>query len=229
MNGNRLRLAVFDVDGTLVDSLAAIVRSMAGAAEIAGLAAPDPSVVRGVVGLPLLEAVARVFPEAPAGLHPRLAQGYKDTFWTQHESDSTEEALFPGMTDVLDRVEATGALLGIATGKGRRGLDAVLERHGLAGRFVTLQTGDVGPGKPHPDMLHRAIAECGVEAQDTVMIGDTTFDIAMARAAGVTAIGVAWGYHAVPDLHATGADYVAERTGDLPALIERGFGRAVPR
>ncbi len=110
-------------------------------------------------------------------------------------------------------------LLGIATGKSRRGLMATLERHGLERRFVTMQTGDNGPGKPNPDMLIRAMDETGTEPDDTVMIGDTTFDVAMARAAGAVAIGVGWGYHDAEELRAAGAHHVIGAFEELPATM----------
>jgi len=120
---------------------------------------------------------------------------------------------------VLSRLEARGWTLGVATGKGRRGLLAVLERHGLAGRFATLQTGDVGPGKPHPAMLERALAETGIDAAQAVMIGDTSFDMLMARSAGVRGFGVSWGYHAPEELEAAGAVALASDFAHLVDLL----------
>ncbi len=109
----------------------------------------------------------------------------------------------------------------MATGKARRGLLAVLEQHGLETRFATLQTADVGPGKPHPAMLERAMAEVGVAPSDTVMIGDTSFDMLMARSAGASAIGVSWGYHPVAELEAAGAHSIVGHFNELPAAMAR--------
>jgi phosphoglycolate phosphatase len=216
-----LRLIVFDLDGTLVDSLATIQRSMAGAAARLDLAAPDPARVRGVIGLPLREAVGAVFDEAPEETWDALATAYKEAFWALTAEGDSNDDLFPGALDCLEALDAAGFLLGIATGKGRRGLDAVLHHHGLHARFVTLQSSDDGPGKPHPAILRRAMAEAGADAATTVMIGDTTFDMEMAKAAGVAAIGVAWGYHAVAGLRDVGADHIATTFDDLPPAIER--------
>ena len=226
MSTDALRLVVFDLDGTLVDSLSTIQQSMAGAAVRRGLAAPDPARVREVVGLPLREAVGAVFDPAPESQWDDLAQAYKDAFWEIVGQGDHDEPLYPGVLDCLDALDRDGFLLGIATGKGRRGLDTTLNLHDLRARFVTLQTSDTGPGKPHPAMLRRAMAEAGVDAAATVMIGDTTFDIEMAKAAGVAAIGVSWGYHAVDGLRAVGADHIATAFADLPPAIDRLLGRA---
>ena len=116
-------------------------------------------------------------------------------------------------------LEEAGVLLGVATGKSRRGLDAVLKVHSLTGRFVTLQTADVGPGKPNPHMVHRALAETGAEEAGTVVIGDTTYDIQMARNARVRSVGVSWGYHAVPELERAGADRIVHRGRDVATAV----------
>jgi phosphoglycolate phosphatase len=131
-----------------------------------------------------------------------------------------DEPLFPTMLETLSAVEAAGWVLGVATGKSDRGLAHVLASHGIGERFVTLQTADRHPSKPDPAMLVAAIVEAGAAPATTVMIGDTSFDMAMARAAGVRGIGVAWGYHEPAELIAAGADVVATRVDSLPALME---------
>lgn len=215
----RLRLVVFDCDGTLVDSQHAIVACMAAAYAVEGLTPPQPADVRRVIGLPLLECMARLSPDHAADGHARLTEAYKEAFFTLRQSPDHYEPLFDGALAMLDQLEAEGFLLGIATGKAKRGLLAVLERHGLAERFVTLQTGDMGPGKPHPAMLQRAIAETGVAADDVVMVGDTSFDMLMARNAGVRGIGVGWGYHPTEELRAAGAHAIIERFDELPGVL----------
>jgi len=220
------RLVVFDVDGTLVDSLSAIRAAMAGAASGAGLAEPPAEQVRQVIGLPLIVAIARIFPEESSAVHERLAQGYKESFWALTGSGTADDVLFPGIIDCLDQLDAAGYLLGIATGKGRHGLDTVLERHSLAGRFVTLQTADLGAGKPSPDMLLRAMSEAGTGPMQTLMVGDTTYDMEMAVAAGARAIGVAWGYHDAADLHSAGAHTVVENAAAIAPLAGALFGAA---
>ena len=217
MSGAANRLAVFDCDGTLVDSQGIIVAAMTAAFEAGGLAAPDAHGIRHVVGLPLAEAILRLA-TVPCDT-ARLADLYRDAYGARCVLAEFQEPLFHGVGPALDALEQAGYLLGIATGKGRRGLVRVLDRHGLTGRFVTLQTADDCPGKPSPDMLIRARAEVGADRAETVMVGDTIFDMQMARNAGVRAIGVAWGYHEAADLIAAGADVVAQDYAGLPALI----------
>jgi phosphoglycolate phosphatase len=216
---SRLRLAVFDCDGTLVDSQHAIVTCMAAAYAAEGLVAPTPDAVRRVIGLPLLECMARLSPDHPEARHARLTEAYKEAFFALRQRPDHHEPLFEGALAALQQLEDAGYLLGVATGKARRGLVAVLERHGLGGRFVTLQTADLPPGKPHPAMLQRAMAETGVDAENTVMIGDTSFDMLMARSAGVRAVGVAWGYHPIEELRAAGADAIITRFDELPGIL----------
>jgi len=217
----RIRLAVFDCDGTLVDSQRAIVEAMTAAWLAEGLEPPVASNVRRVVGLPLMHAVARLAPERARDDHARLAGHYQEAFRDLHRRPDHEEPLYPGMLEALDALASKGMLLGVATGKGRRGLKATLDRHGLAERFVTLKTSDDGPGKPDPDMLHQAMAETGAGPRDTVMIGDTTFDVMMACAAEVAAIGVAWGYHTPDSLVEAGAALVVEDCAELPDAVDR--------
>ena len=215
----RLRLVVFDCDGTLVDSQHAIVACMTAAYAAEGLPPPDAAAVRRVIGLPLLECMMRLSPDHAAAGHARLTEAYKEAFFTLRQRPDHHEPLFDGALDALDRLEVEGFLLGIATGKAMRGLLAVLERHNLAKRFVTLQTGDMGPGKPNPAMLERAIAETGVAAHEVAMVGDTSFDMLMARSAGVRGIGVSWGYHPPAELRSAGAHSIIEYFDELPGVL----------
>lgn len=212
-----IRLAIFDCDGTLVDSQANIVTAMVDAFALAGLPAPDPLAVRRVVGLSLPEVMAVLAPDADA---QALAETYKRCFHRLRLEGRVEEPLYDGVAAMLAEMEAAGWLLGVATGKSDRGLRLVLEHHGLADRFVTLQTADRHPSKPHPSMIEQALAEAGAERAQAVMIGDTRFDIAMAHNAGVRAIGVAWGYHDPAELLAEGADAVARHPSEIPALAQ---------
>ncbi len=214
-----LRLALFDCDGTLVDGQFAIIDAMTQAWAEHGLGEPDPMEVRRMVGLSLVEAVSLLLPTHDAEVHVAVAESYKRAFSAARGRGEVDEPLFPGIVDTLAALEEAGVLLGVATGKSRRGLDAVLKVHGLTGRFVTLQTADVGPGKPNPHMVHRALAETGAEEAGTVVIGDTTYDIQMARNARVRSVGVSWGYHAVPELERAGADRIVHRGRDVATAV----------
>lgn len=216
-----LRLAVFDCDGTLVDSQRAIIASVGAAWAGEGLAPPPPDAIRRVVGLALAEAIATLAPDEPSTRQAALTEAYKDAFRDMREQGTADENLFPGIPEALDALEAAGWLLGVATGKSRHGLDRTLEAHGLAGRFVTLQTADRAPGKPHPAMLEQALGEAGVEASHALMIGDTTYDILMAVNAGVRPVGVAWGYHPADELTEAGAAEILTEAAALPACAAR--------
>lgn len=209
------RLAIFDCDGTLVDSQANICVAMEECFGEAGLPAPDRAAVRRIVGLSLPQAMQVL---APGHDHDALTEAYKRCFHRMRAEGRVEERLYDGIPEVLAKMEADGWLLGIATGKSDRGLRLVLEHHGLAHRFVTLQTADRHPSKPHPSMIDQCMADAGATTATTVMIGDTSYDILMAHNGGVRAIGVAWGYHDAQELLREGADAVALHPSDLPTL-----------
>jgi phosphoglycolate phosphatase len=211
-----VRLAVFDCDGTLSDGQAAICAAMAEGFTEAGLTAPDPHHVRRIVGLSLPSAIARLAPGETPEAHGRVVQAYKQAFFRARERGLVQEPLFEGIAGLLARLRGTGWRLGVATGKSDRGLQGCLHMHGIFDLFVTLQTADRHPSKPHPAMLETAMAEAGALPADTVMIGDTVYDIEMAVAARCRAIGVAWGYHDPAELLAAGAEAVAE----TPAVLE---------
>jgi phosphoglycolate phosphatase len=221
---SRSRLAVFDCDGTLVDSQHNIVAAMAAAWRAQGLQPLAASSVRRVVGLPLLEAISRLHPLGSAEVHLSLTDNYKKAFHCMRQEPDHREPLYPGTVEALDAMEAAGYLLAVATGKSRRGLDATLERHGLEGRFMALKTADDGPGKPHPHMLEEAMADAGAAPDSTVMIGDTVFDIEMAGNAKVRSIGVSWGYHDPDELRVAGAAGVIDEFGELAEMTAMLFG-----
>jgi phosphoglycolate phosphatase len=215
-----MRLAVFDCDGTLVDGQADVCEAMDRAFAAAGLAAPDRHLTRRMVGLSLPEAMRKLHPAGEPVIHDALAAHYRDAYRARRTAGVLDEPLFDGIAALLERLSAAGWLLGVATGKSDRGLAHCLATHGIAGHFVTLQTADRHPSKPHPAMLEAAMAAVGATPGETAMIGDTSYDIAMARAAGVRAIGVAWGYHPPAELTAAGAEAVAEDTAALFDLLE---------
>lgn len=218
------RLAVFDCDGTLVDSQHNIVAAMSEAWRAFGLEPLPGAVVRRVVGLSLVEAVAMLLPEGESPDHVQLGELYKKAYFTLRQQPDHSEPLYPGAAESLRALEADGVLLAIATGKTRRGLDATLVHHGLTDRFVALKTADDGPGKPHPHMLEEAMAEAGAVPNSTIMIGDTIFDIEMAGNAQVRSIGVSWGYHGPDELRAAGAAGVIDEFGELAEMTAMLFG-----
>lgn len=215
-----LKLVIFDVDGTLIDSQAEIMAAMTAAFAAEGLAVPPRAAVLGIVGLSLDRAMAVLVPDLPETRQAVLVAGYKAAFnaaRTLH--GAAVSPLYPGARDVLDLFMAQpDTLMGIATGKSQRGLDAMIDAHDLRRYFVTRQVADHHPSKPHPSMIRAALAETGVAAADAVMVGDTVFDMDMAQAAGVRGIGVTWGYHAADALRAR-TDTVIDRFVDLPGVL----------
>jgi phosphoglycolate phosphatase len=218
-------LVLFDCDGTLVDSQAIIVAAMEGAFRSNGLAPPDRAAILSIVGLSLPVAVATLVADRPEVSAPAVVAAYKEGFHRLRTDPAHREPLYPGARAAIDAIAARpDVLLGVATGKSRRGLDAVLGHHRLADRFVTLQTADDAPSKPDPTMVRRALLETGVEAERTVVVGDTAFDVEMALAAGAHAIGVAWGYHPVERLVSAGAERIVDGFAALPAAIGTVLG-----
>ena len=217
---DRLRLVLLDCDGTMVDSAWSIVLAMTRAWAALDLGTPPtPEAIRHIVGLPLEEGTALLLPGEDRMASDALAAAYRRAFLDLRETDTAEEPLYPGLVEALDRLEATGTLVGVATGKAMRGLRATLGRHGLMDRFVTYQTADGGPGKPHPRMVFDAMAETGADARGTLMIGDTSYDMMMAKNAGVAAIGVSWGYHSDELLMAAGADRLVRDWADVADTV----------
>ena len=209
------RLAVFDCDGTLVDSQHSICTAMTLAFESEKLSVPDRAAILSVVGLSLPLAIARLLPEAEADFHDHLSERYKCAFQQMRRDDGVSEPLYPGIVELIRDLDADGWLLGVATGKSDRGLSLCLAHHGIDAHFVTLQTADRHPSKPHPSMLFTAMADAGAVPETTVMIGDTSYDIEMALNAGTKALGVGWGYHPPANLIAAGAHGVAMDSAEL--------------
>lgn len=222
------RLAIFDCDGTLVDSGATIYRAVAETFEQHGIAVPPPRECRRVIGLSLVEAMQALVPGANREDHALLTETYKGKFIQARLEGRVEEPLFDGIAGLLDALEADGWLLAVATGKSGRGLGHCLARHGLGQRFVSLQTADRHPSKPHPAMALQAMADAGAAPETTVVIGDTSYDMGMARAAGAVGIGAGWGYHDEHELLAAGAAAVAMEPGEviglLPEFGDRRYG-----
>ncbi len=223
MNGRKL--VVFDVDGTICDSQNHIVAAMAHAFANEGLQCPERAMVLGIVGLSLPEAMARLVPDLPVTIQNRLVAGYKSGYFAERAAGLAP--LYDGMRDVIDTLaERNDVALGVATGKSRRGLDHLLHGHRLEGKFVTRQVADDHPSKPHPSMLLAAMSEAGVPPERTVMIGDTTYDVAMGKAAGVSTLAVAWGYHGADALAAAAPRRMIGAVAQIAQALDEIWGPA---
>ena len=218
-----IKLAIFDCDGTLVDSGATIHSALQSTFDTHGLDCPPRDVTKKVIGLSLVESFAVLVPD---GDHAALTRTYKDAFFAMRGAGRVEEPLFDGIIELLDELEADGWLLGVATGKSDRGLKYCLEGHGLSERFVTLQTADRNLSKPHPAMALAAMAEAGADPAQTIFVGDTGWDMGCARAAGAGALGAGWGYHEIEELTAAGAHAVAAEPAEIMALADQWIGRS---
>lgn len=213
------KLAIFDCDGTLVDSQANICLAMEHAFDEAGMTPPPRHATRRIVGLSLVEAMRVLLPETEEATHRDMAERYKASYLVLRNNGLEHEPLYDGIAALLSSMDENGWLLGVATGKSDRGLERCLDHHGIKGLFMTLQTADRHPSKPHPAMVYQALADACVEAANAVMIGDTVYDIHMGKAAGTRTIGVNWGYHPVDELRGAGADEIAESMDELEALL----------
>lgn len=214
-----VRLAVFDCDGTLSDGQAGVVNAMEAAFAEVGVPPPPQARVRRIVGLSLPQAIRHLVPDMSEQRQLALVEAYKHAFRRSREDGTLREPLFEGMADMLGRLHGSGWTLGVATGKSDRGLASTLALHGLSGLFSTTQTADRHPSKPHPAMLQAAMDDALAAPEGTCMIGDTVFDMQMAVAAGVRAIGVSWGYHEEAELIGAGAVAVAGDMAELEKLI----------
>ncbi|WP_230533498.1 HAD-IA family hydrolase [Microvirga roseola] len=213
-----MKLVLFDVDGTLVDSQNIIVASLGQAFAAFGLEPPSRELSLSIVGLSLTEAFTVLAgPNAPID---GLVQAYKDSYAVLRLDPANDAVLFPGAGECVERLSRReDALLGIATGKSRRGVGYLLDRYGWHHVFSTIQTADDAPSKPHPAMILQAMEELGVAPADAVMIGDSSYDMAMARAAGVAAIGVSWGFQPVAALKEAGAGRIVDSFAELEPIL----------
>jgi phosphoglycolate phosphatase len=217
-----LKLVIFDMDGTLMDSQEFIHFAMKYAFDKAGHPAPRQADVLATVGLSLDAAVAILLPDLDEAENARTVELYRHSFIELREKMGAEAKapLYPGARAALERLHAVDEiLLGVATGKARKGLDHAYESHNIGHFFQTSQTADTHPSKPHPSMLHQALKDTGVEAARAVMVGDTEFDMEMGRAAGFKTIGVSWGYHPVSRLGA--ADVIIDDFAALDGALNR--------
>lgn len=210
------RLLVFDWDGTLMDSLDKIINCMQAAALDVGCECPLREEVRDIIGLGLMEAIVQLFPTLEPATQECLANCYRQHFLREN---TTPSPLFPEVREVLQHLTGQGYLLGVATGKSRRGLNQSLVTSGLQDYFQATRCADETFSKPHPEMLLQLMDELGVRPAETLMIGDTEYDMEMAGNAGAYALGVSYGVHPCDRLSKHLALGCLERLGDLPRWL----------
>ena len=207
----RYKLLVFDWDGTLIDSAAAIVDALQLACVDMGLERPADDRARHIIGLGLDDALRYLVPELAVDDYAGLVERYRFHFLVRDGAT----ALFPGTAEGLARLEHRGHLLAIATGKSRRGLERALERTGVRNRFAASRCADEGFSKPHPGMLQAVMDELMIPAESTLMIGDTTHDLLMAANAGIRSLAVSYGAHPRDALIAMGPEACVDSTQEL--------------
>lgn len=212
----RRLLVLFDIDGTLLDSGATIAETMMQAFLAAGEAPPSPARVRAAIGLSLPEMVDLLAPRIDGDVREKILNGYRLRYFDLVEQDEVLP-VFPGAARALEWLASTGFALGVTTGKAGRSTQHMLRETGWAHLFHSVQCADGNPSKPAPDMVLRAQSETGFGPSEAVVVGDSTYDMQMARAAGVRAIGVSWGYSPVAELLAEGATAIAR---DFEHLVE---------
>ena len=215
--GKRFELIVFDWDGTLMDSTGAIVASIQAAARDLGIEPPSDERAHHIIGLGLIDALRHALPDLPAERYQDVALRYRQHYMSRDQ----DLLLFDGAEALIDELAAAGHYLAVATGKTRKGLDRAFEVSGLGSRFRASRCADECHSKPHPQMLEELMAEFGVEPDATLMIGDTTHDLLMARNAGVAALGVAYGAHPRASLEAESPLYCAANVAQLAAWLRQ--------
>jgi phosphoglycolate phosphatase len=218
---NNLGMIVFDCDGTIVDSQKALVEIMQKTFGLYDLQLPKREEILFGVGLELSAGIERLLPRRHGMDIHKLSETYKKLAARNRENKSQTDLVYPDAVNVIRRLYSDQWLLGIATGKSRTGLDHVLTLHNLSELFITKQTADSAAGKPSPEMLENAMSETGVSPRNVFMVGDTTYDMCMAKNAGTRAIGVSWGYHTTNDLLGAGAEIVLHSYQDLLAYFQR--------
>jgi phosphoglycolate phosphatase len=222
-----IRLAVFDVDGTLVDSRRSIQASSDAAFRHLGRSPPPYEAVRQTIGLSLSEGLALLAPDLSVGELAEMLDFYKTYFSELHQDPAWRDPLYSGAAELLDGLKREAWKIAMATGQSRRGVERALRVHAWADIFDSTHCADDGPGKPHPSMLLEAMRALGAAPERTIMIGDTAHDIRMARAAGVRSVGVTWGFHTRAEIEAAGADLICDTFAELEQILEN-FGPNSP-
>lgn len=212
------KLIVFDWDGTLMDSEARIVACIQAAFADVGQTPPSRAAARNIIGLGLGEAMAELWPQAGPAERERVVDCYRRHFL---ETNDTPSELFDGAVELVDWLAGRGHLLAVATGKSRRGLDRVLDSTGLRSRFHATRCADETFSKPHPQMLIELMDELGVRQEETLMVGDTEYDMQMARNAGTSALAVCHGVHERERLLRHGPLDCLASLLDVPAWFDR--------
>ena len=221
---DRLKLAAFDLDGTLLDSIPSIVAGVGACWDALGFPPVEDDDIRNIIGLPWENSIEMLMPGAGEREIGMIREYYSEIVNGKRAGpDRPPEILFPGVVELLDALEADGFVLAIVTSRSNRRLLDLLAENGVGDRFVAVKTADQGPGKPNPFLLNEAMREAGVERGDTVMIGDTTYDMMTGRNAGTGAIGVTWGVHPAGELDRAGAHHIAHEFADLVGLIDRSL------
>jgi phosphoglycolate phosphatase len=216
-----MKLVIFDVDGTLVDSQTFIVEAQTRAFAAHGMELPSRDKMLSIVGLSLVQAFIELTGDEDKAV--TLANAYRAAWQEMRLDPAYADALYPGAREAVEQLaQRDDLLLGVATGKSVKGVHHMFDEHGWHKYFTTVQTSDHHPSKPHPSMILAALSETGIQPQDSVMIGDTGFDMAMARAAGVRRIGVTWGYHDAARLRESGAEHLVADYTQLMALLASG-------
>jgi phosphoglycolate phosphatase len=216
--------AVFDIDGTLVDSRAIITTCMDAAFIGAGLPAPGYEKTRRVIGLSLPVGLSILAPDTDETDQNRILESYRAAFFQMRQDPAMASPLYEGVASLLEQLLAANWVLGIATGKSRRGLDAMMEQFGWHKSFAAHFCADDGPGKPHPHMVLENMRIVNAKTSQTIVIGDSEHDMAMAVAAGARAVGVTWGFGTSGEMLAAGADDVVDTMAELTAFL-RAFGQ----
>jgi len=216
-------LVVFDCDGTLVDSAHNVVACMGTAFDAAGLRVPEDNLIRRTIGLNPDDAVRHLAGQPLSDtLLEQVVADYKQAFFQRRLQADHHEPLFTGTKETLDALAARNIAMAVATGKSLRGVNAVIAQHGLEDYFISLQTPDHNPGKPHPQMLEKAMLAAGAMPEQTFMVGDTSFDMMLAKNAGCRGIGVNWGYHDAAELMDSGAERLIDQFDELIDIVMAG-------
>ena len=220
-----LKLAIWDMDGTIVDSRDVIKTAMGRAFETCGFPAPAYDDLRKTIGLGLDEVCRTLAPD----YHdiPGLSVAYKEAFVLRRQEENFKEPLYEGAMETLERLANENWLIAMATGKSHRGIRAIFEMHPLEPYFDTIWCADDGPGKPHPFMVEQCMNALGCEPHQSLIIGDAIHDITMGRNAGIHTVGVSWGFGAADELEAAGAHAVVHDFAALNGVLDDFAARTV--